>query len=747
MASSFSQRKLPATAEAMERKRKFWFRFVDGGTGHPLGDTSDRALLPEATTSVDDIRAEACGRCPTNPKPVPVQLKLFANEGEYAAADRKTLPLDKVLGPEFGTMNDPIIVEVPSTELKRLPEVQLVPAAAAKRVQVSDIPKMAELDSPRKLALGDECASLDTWDAGSVHDIANISEFLENLGGCVDKVYWRTEEQKVVSLLLEEWFTQTESKRFGVPIYIKSVVTGSPGIGKSTLLCVVVFYLVFHRNKNVLVYRKVEGADNCLFYMGYRNGAVVYFAIDDCPTEYAVDLYRSLKKLLGKTNIWLVLDGFQYRDTSPGNVPEGMKRFKLLATSQQLTLKSQDTQQVSRYLLSCWLKEDILALGTQVYGYGRKDAEDRFYYSGSNVREFVSPSLEKIKDVMDAAISGVNNVDALFSDRATVLSGSKQSDRLRRTFVKDITVKNSLSHVANWTQLVDSEYAVKYLADRIKEGFLLKVYHWAKASKHNTLAGHAFELCMHKLASEKKLQLSVSEYDPAKKDRHFSGQDLQLKSGSAVNSGTKDDYETELRQFRDNDEYAYWYPKCDNFPNIDSIVKLEPDPNKPNTSSKSPQVAYLQITVAKEHEISFAELKKVNKFFYDEMKSKRSVTASDAERLERQKSAGAAEHLDREQNTGAAELNQQGSASDADQSDLPLYVALCPDEDTCRALVLKGHVNACRSVCRVYVGFWKNIDMDTAADCPRNNSGPMEVPDPSQHNTRASGQKLLAGLD
>ncbi|CAI5711706.1 unnamed protein product [Peronospora farinosa] len=95
--------------------------------------------------------------------------------------------------------------------------------------------------------------------------------------------------------------------------YKKSIVVGSPGIGKSTLLCVMAFHLVFKHKKNVLVYRRLRKKNqaDCLFYLGYEDGKVVQFAVKGCEDRTAIDIYKELVHQQGISNVWLLLDGFR----------------------------------------------------------------------------------------------------------------------------------------------------------------------------------------------------------------------------------------------------------------------------------------------------------------------------------------------------------------------------------------------------------------------------------------------------
>ncbi|DAZ93136.1 TPA: hypothetical protein N0F65_009712 [Lagenidium giganteum] len=118
------------------------------------------------------------------------------------------------------------------------------------------------------------------------------------------------------------------------------------------------------------------------------------------------------------------------------DIPEGVRTFKMLATSQQVNLKSQDRVDAYCCLWPCWAK-DLCLVGNLVYKYATKDIKERFYYSGGSVREFTLATSKDIRSAIDDAISGVDDISNLLSNNSSVLTGASQVDRLHHTFVKD----------------------------------------------------------------------------------------------------------------------------------------------------------------------------------------------------------------------------------------------------------------------------------------------------------------------
>ncbi|KAG7380776.1 hypothetical protein PHYPSEUDO_006777 [Phytophthora pseudosyringae] len=162
-----------------------------------------------------------------------------------------------------------------------------------------------------------------------------------------------------------------------------------------------------------------------------------------------------------------------------------------------------------------------------------------------------------------------------------------------------------------------------------------------------------------------------------------------LKKGGAICRGTAGNYKNHLEKWRDDDTRTYWFPACHDFPNIDSIAKLE------SASSKS-KVAYLQITVAATHEIDDAQLRKMNTIFFPD------------------------------------------DVAGTDDTEPPIYIAVCPDLESCKRFVLKPppQVLAARKTCRVYVGYCDVASLAMAADGPMNNVSAKELPPPPPYNLR-----------
>ncbi|KAG2808355.1 hypothetical protein PC113_g23962 [Phytophthora cactorum] len=350
--------------------RKVWFQLVDAATRGAYADTTaDSWRVPEDAEDIGDLRKAIKVQCSNSLAHVDAaNLRVYPNRTAYEEEDAQ--PLD----PRSSLSS----LDAQATLIVVVPTQHLAPRTVA---SVAKLPSTTVLNEPDKYE--EECISLTEWSVDAVHEIPLIWEFMSSLGGCTNsgKIFWRMEDKQVVSLMVDGWFRESTRDRINVHANKKSILMGSPGIGKSTLLCVMAFHLVFKHKKNVLVYRRLTKfeQENCLFYLGYEDGKVVQFAVQRCKAPNAISIYEHLIRQQGISNVWLLLDGFRYQD-----IPEGVRTFKMLATSQQVDLKSQERIDAYCCLLPCWSKKDLWLMGGLIYKFATEDMEERFYYSGGS---------------------------------------------------------------------------------------------------------------------------------------------------------------------------------------------------------------------------------------------------------------------------------------------------------------------------------------------------------------------------
>ncbi|KAF4039826.1 hypothetical protein GN244_ATG07990 [Phytophthora infestans] len=210
---------------------------------------------------------------------------------------------------------------------------------------------------------------------------------------------------------------------------------GSPGIGKSTLLCLLAFYLIFKHKKNVLMYRRLTlfKQENCLLYLGYDGDKVVFFSKESCKVSEAEPIYQALRRQHGDANAWLLLDGFHHHQIS-----EGLRTYNMLATSQQVKLKDHEITDAYLCLFPCWRKQDLFKLEEQVYHFDAVEMDNRYYYSGGSVLLFTLPTIDLIEQAIRVALHEVSDVARIISTQSTSATNDSQVDRLRHTFIEDV---------------------------------------------------------------------------------------------------------------------------------------------------------------------------------------------------------------------------------------------------------------------------------------------------------------------
>jgi hypothetical protein len=352
------------------------------------------------------------------------------------------------------------------TDLKIHVLVKLTPPVISLIVKGHPL-SLAPLDNREELTRE---SLLTEWETGMVHDVPLMYNFMKDLGGCSTngKIYWRREDQQLVSLLVKLWFQENISDTLNSYKGRQSIVVGAQGVGKSTMLCMLAFYLVMTRKKSVLVYRRLTRG-NCLFYLGYDDAKreVRYFTGKRCWNNEAILLYEQLSARLKFENLWLLLDGFEY-----DKIPDGLRSFELLTTSLHVDLKSQESEAAFTCLLSSWKKTDILKLGHEVCGFGADEAAKRYYFSGGDLWQFRLATKWEIKLNADFALWRVQDASKLLS------SNWSGSDRLQQTFIRDKLAEREnedgewagflgLLSCEYWDQVVDSEYVVHELTRKL----------------------------------------------------------------------------------------------------------------------------------------------------------------------------------------------------------------------------------------------------------------------------------------
>nr|CCA25625.1 Crinkler (CRN) family protein putative [Albugo laibachii Nc14] len=339
-----------------------------------------------------------------------------------------------------------------------------------------------EVDTLRK-----DCIQFAKWRVGIVHNIPSIWEFMKEICRCTSfgKILWRLEEKHVLSIILKDWRKASSKKGPLVDMELRSIVIGSPGIGKSTLL-------VLH--------------SNCLLYLGYENGRAVHYELTVCSFKRGIKILEVLIHSHGALNLRLFLNGFVYED-----VPDGLRGYTLLGTSQQMNIKSQDRITTKRFLLPCWSKKDLFSSGANIYDFKPEQMEKRDTISGGSVRGFMWETLKEIARQKHGALHAAQNARKEHSNRQSLSIRYEQFDRLCHTYVKHVKDRSQFTDPDFWVGVIDSEFVIKKLSTILRSNALLRIYKWAKGAGDLLLAGIAFKIYIHRLVCEYMLSLFISD--------------------------------------------------------------------------------------------------------------------------------------------------------------------------------------------------------------------------------------------
>ncbi|GMF65198.1 unnamed protein product [Phytophthora lilii] len=209
--------------------REVYFQLVDKATRLPLPDTFlDAVDLAENASVIRFRRAvwdQVKSILPSNV--IAANLLVYANRAVYDEQNAQPLDEDSPIGALGASTEGALIVVVPPQ--------RLVPRTVAPAAELMAIPSATVLNEPDKYA--EECTSLTEWAINAVHEIPLIWKFMSSLGGCTSngKIFWRLEDKQVASILVDGWFRESTDGNINVRTNKKSILMGSPGIGKRTV--------------------------------------------------------------------------------------------------------------------------------------------------------------------------------------------------------------------------------------------------------------------------------------------------------------------------------------------------------------------------------------------------------------------------------------------------------------------------------------------------------------------------------
>jgi hypothetical protein len=378
----------------------------------------------------------------------------------------------------------------------------------------------------------------------------------------------------------EEEVVPSKKTSLVLPRKKKTILLGSPGVGKSILFFLAALY---RSQTTVTIYIRrtaVSDEDMSVFVMFPED-----FPEDD-KTDRAnirVLFTRSMKKRYTTTGLsnlidfleenlqvnrreyYIFLDGPRYNESKQDNTLEG--DFDFLCTSAGYPdFKHEEQENSRRWCLNGWTADEAKAAFVQMHGDSEDlkcKAQEVYDLCGGKIRGMCH-AFDDYEEVRRTLIDSVQFLTKGQVEFSLYESSSAQINKLGIVFRDDHKAFDSRSV----TQFVDSKFLWKALSQKLGLERFVKEYDLADKIKNGSLAGWHFESTVHawflEVSGNRKGSLikTVSSIDTS-----FDKNDKQLIKTRNV----------------------YWIPPSVNFPNIDSAIVI----NK--------TLFAFQVTISKSH--------------------------------------------------------------------------------------------------------------------------------------------------
>ncbi|DBA02439.1 TPA: hypothetical protein N0F65_008653 [Lagenidium giganteum] len=371
---------------------------------------------------------------------------------------------------------------------------------------------------------------------------------------------------------------------------LSTVFVGTPGVGKSMLVVLFAFYMALRQQKRVVLFRKLKKEGFSMLYLNGKN------------KQY----WRSNKASLSDLDE-LCLDGLMHKDIADNFAT--LASFRLLATSVQYPMKDDDLPVLRQCLVPFWSKSDLNKIGARM-SWTERVINERYYYSGGNLRDFLSGT-DAATLAIDQALAVVCKYTAELLNTQYGLASVRQVDRLRMTTIRAHNKTSDLMEYLNcgkWCCVITSEYALRQLGKIVAPSYYEELWSKGRMLADDGLMGIAFENYVHTMARDgQTIKLQVRAYDRKKLKQHTYAA-LEFKANSHLYKGTDAaECEAIMQQLTDVD---YWYPCTRCLETIDSVAKL-------NMGGERNVVGLIQITKSDNHKIDSVALDKYAKLFPD----------------------------------------------------------------------------------------------------------------------------------
>lgn len=384
----------------------------------------------------------------------------------------------------------------------------------------------------------------------------------------------------------------------------RTVIFGSPGVGKSVFTFLAAICFAAYVGKPVLFVRKSSGATEpiSVFWMkrtpansvlilanrslSYKDG-VDYTC--DLILENLEDESTEGKILATPANfINIIVDGPKYASNMMENGPQASD----LVTSGGAPPASQENMTEHRLPLSAWDPSDHVLALEALRNATQQVSKHVLFYTGGSIRLSLSclnqdgtlnpKNLNFKKTWMRGVANSVGSTEKVrVAYYSTILSADENSiDRLRSMFAKPVTESPSQFDT---TLFLISPFVAGLLRSKLTLADSIQGLNFAKRTEIGSLYGWHFELWAHKVVEV------ASETQKSRNDPQLAGATSVPKITFLHSKGTGNDGVKQLESV-----LQYWIPATSNFANIDAAVLL------PNGT-----LCCLQYTIGKEHGFNF----------------------------------------------------------------------------------------------------------------------------------------------
>jgi Crinkler effector protein N-terminal domain len=404
-----------------------------------------------------------------------------------------------------------------------------------------------------------------------------------------------------------KWFYVRKETKDIINIFLESklsiVLVGSPGVGKSMLVVLFAFHKALRQEKVVVLLRSQKTLGLSMLYLDGKNKE--YWRKDKVEVS---DLTG-----LSTQDFELCLDCFTIYHFSPVQNSGNLESFRLFATSAQYDLKNDEVYKRTLCLVPFWSKSNLNNIGGSM-GWNEIKIDEQYYYSGGNLRDFLSESSNRFS-VISPALSVVCPHTAALLDTQFGMRSPYQVDRLQMTAIKlhskTIDSRKYLD-CGEWFSVITSEYALRKLGNIVTPSYYKILWSKSRMLGDDVLMGIAFENYVHTMARDgQTLKLQVRDYDRIKsKDKHTYST-LEFKANSYLFDGNDAEACDVIMQRLK--EVEYWYPYMRTFKSIDSVGKR-------NINGEHKEVALFQITKSDNHKIDSVALDRYADMFSEGVK-------------------------------------------------------------------------------------------------------------------------------